>query len=127
MKVDGIEPAALQRVQDQTRQKRVEQPVEERADLATKRRQQTVGQQHFRLEDRSHLERLQYEVERLNETSELYNIGLRFSIHEETERVVVQVYNRKDNEVIRQIPPDKVLNLAAQIQQMIGLLLDEER
>ncbi|NLA27611.1 MAG: flagellar protein FlaG, partial [Firmicutes bacterium] len=121
MKVDGIEPAALQRVQDQTRQKRVEQPVEERADLATKRRQQTVGQQHFRLEDRSHLERLQYEVERLNETSELYNIGLRFSIHEETERVVVQVYNRKDNEVIRQIPPDKVLNLAAQIQQMIGL------
>ena len=31
MKVDGIEPPVLQRVQDQTRQKRVEQPQGERA------------------------------------------------------------------------------------------------
>ena len=54
-----------------------------------------------------------------NETAHLYNIGLRFSIHEETSRVVVQVYNREDNEVIRQIP-GKILNLVAQIQQMIG-------
>lgn len=126
MKVDGIEPAALQRVQDQTRQKRVEQPSEERADLTARRRQQTIGQQQYRPEDWSHLERLQNEVDRLNETSDLYIIGLRFSIHEETERIVVQVYNRKDNEVIRQIPPERVLNLVAQIQQMIGLLLDEE-
>lgn len=126
MKVDGIEPAALQRVQDQTRQKRVEQPREERADLATRRRQQTVGQQHYRPEDRSHLEQLENEVERLNETADLFNIGLHFRIHEETNRLVVQVYDRKDNEVIRQIPPEKILNLVAQIQQMIGLLLDEE-
>lgn len=126
MKVDGIEPAALQRVQDQTRQKRIEQPVEERADL-TARRQQGAGQRRNQTDDRRRLDRLHQEIERLNETSTLYDIGLRFRVHEATERIVVQVYNRKDNEVIRQIPPEKVLNLVAQIQQMIGLLLDEER
>lgn len=125
MKVDGIEPPVLQRVQDQTRQKRVEQPQGERADLTARRRQQTVGQQPGP-EARSNLERIEDEVKRLNETAYLYNIGLRFSIYEETNRVVVQVYNREDNEVIRQIPPEKILNLVAQIQQMIGLLLDEE-
>ncbi|HHW73826.1 MAG TPA: flagellar protein FlaG [Firmicutes bacterium] len=127
MKVDGIEPPVLQRVQDQTRQKRVEQPQGERADLATRRRQQAAGQQQPGLEGRSNLEIIEDEVKRLNETAYLYNIGLRFSIHEETSRVVVQVYNREDNEVIRQIPPEKILNLVAQIQQMIGLLIDEER
>jgi len=66
-------------------------------------------------------------VDRLNDTARIYNIGLRFSIHQETERLVVQVYDRRDNEVIREIPPEKVLNLVAQIQQMIGLLLDEQR
>jgi len=40
--------------------------------------------------------------------------------------MMVQVYDREDNEVIREIPPERVLNLVAQIQQMIGLLLDEE-
>jgi flagellar protein FlaG len=127
VKVDGIEPPVLQRVQDQTRQKRVEQPQGERADLATRRRQQAAGQQQPGLEGRSNLEIIEDEVKRLNETAYLYNIGLRFSIHEETSRVVVQVYNREDNEVIRQIPPEKILNLVAQIQQMIGLLIDEER
>jgi len=127
VKVDGIEPPVLQRVQDQTRQKRVEQPQGERADLATRRRQQAAGQQQPGLEGRSNLEIIEDEVKRLNETAHLYNIGLRFSIHEETSRVVVQVYNREDNEVIRQIPPEKILNLVAQIQQMIGLLIDEER
>lgn len=126
VKVDGIEPAVLQRVQEQTYRKRVEQPSEERGDMAVRSRRQTVKEQQYRPEERDYLDKLHEEVARLNETSDLYNIGLRFSIHEETARVVVQVYDRKDNEVIRQIPPDKVLNLVAQIQQMIGLLLDEE-
>ena len=126
MKVDGIEPAVLQKVQEQTRRTRVEQPAGERADPAVKRRRQTVGQQQYRLEDQSYLEKRQREVDRLNKTADLYNIGLRFSIHEETARMMVQVYDREDNEVIREIPPERVLNLVAQIQQMIGLLLDEE-
>ncbi len=126
MKVDGIEPAVLQRVQEQTHRKRVEQPMEGHADMAARSRHQAAKGQQYRPEERDYLDKLHEEVARLNETSDLYNIGLRFSIHEETARVVVQVYDRKDNEVIRQIPPEKVLNLVAQIQQMIGLLLDEE-
>lgn len=125
MKVDGIEPAVLQRVQEQTHRKRVEQPSNENADMAARPRYKAVGKQQY-LEERDYLDKLHEEVARLNETADLYNIGLRFSIHEETARVVVQVYDRKNNEVIRQIPPEKVLNLVAQIQQMIGLLLDEE-
>ncbi len=127
MKVDGVEPAVLQRIQEQARQKRVEHSSGAPEGPAVKRRRQTLGQQVYQPEDYSYLERLQEEVDRLNDTAKIYNIGLRFSIHQETERLVVQVYDRTDNEVIREIPPEKVLNLVAQIQQMIGLLLDEQR
>ncbi|HHX88068.1 MAG TPA: flagellar protein FlaG [Firmicutes bacterium] len=127
MKVDGVEPAVLQRIQEQARQKRVERFSGAPEGPAVKRSRQTLGQQKYQPEDYSYLERLQKEVDRLNDTARIYNIGLRFSIHQETERLVVQVYDRRDNEVIREIPPEKVLNLVAQIQQMIGLLLDEQR
>ncbi|NMA91972.1 MAG: flagellar protein FlaG [Firmicutes bacterium] len=127
MKVDGVEPAVLQRVQDQARQKRVEHSLGAPQDPAVKRRRQTLGKQMHQPEDYSYAEQLKDEVDRLNDTARIYNIGLRFKIHEGTDRVMVQVYDRRSEEIIREIPPEKVLNLVAQIQQMIGLLLDEQR
>jgi flagellar protein FlaG len=66
-------------------------------------------------------------VQQLNQTAETFNIGLRFKLHEETDRVMVQVVDTKANEVIKEIPPENLLRLAAQIQDMIGLLLDTKR
>ena len=66
-------------------------------------------------------------VQQLNQTSEAFNISLRFKLHDETDRVMVQVVDTKANEVIKEIPPENLLRLAAQIQNMIGLLLDTKR
>jgi len=127
VKVDGVEPVVLQGVQDQTRQKRVEHFSGAPEETAVKHRRQSPGQQKQMPSNLSHSERLQDEVERLNDTAKIYNIGVRFKVHEDTERMIVQVYDRNNNEVIREIPPEKVLNLVAQIQQAVGLLLDEQR
>lgn len=64
-------------------------------------------------------------VEKLNKASEAFSRELRFSIHEKTKQVVVRVVDSK-GEVIREIPPEKVLDAFIMMQEALGLLLDEK-
>lgn len=63
--------------------------------------------------------------EMLNESARWTHKRLRFLVHEETERMMVQVIDTETDEVIREIPPEEMLNLVARIHRMIGLLIDE--
>ena len=51
--------------------------------------------------------------------------GTRIHVDEATERVVVEIVNA-DDEVIKQIPPEEVLRIAARFQQLTGLIFDQE-
>lgn len=64
-------------------------------------------------------------VETINNAIEHVNRALRFSIHEETERLMVKVVDLTTDEVIKEIPPEEVLDTVARIREMIGLLIDE--
>ena len=72
---------------------------------------------------------LEDKVGQLNRTMEIFNKRLRFEVHDETERIMVKILEKKvDNmtdEVIREIPPERVLDMLARIEEMIGLLIDE--
>jgi len=50
-----------------------------------------------------------------------------FSIHEETKEIMVKVIDAETNEVIREIPPEKILDMVAKIWEMAGLFVDERR
>ena len=66
-------------------------------------------------------------LQQLNREVEAFNIGFRFKLHEESNRYIFQVVNLQNNEVLKEIPPQKMLDLAAQIDRLIGLLLDDKR
>jgi flagellar protein FlaG len=66
-------------------------------------------------------------VEKLRSAGDLFNKRLDFQVDEETNRIVVKVIDTKTDKVIKEIPPEQLLHLAAKIQEMIGLLVDEER
>jgi flagellar protein FlaG len=53
--------------------------------------------------------------------------SLEFSVHETTKRISVKVMNRDTGEVIREIPPEKSLDLVAKLWEMAGILIDERR
>jgi flagellar protein FlaG len=61
----------------------------------------------------------------LNESSDLFNLSLRFSVHDSTSRIVVSVTNADTEEVIRQIPAQEVLDLAERLNEMVGVLFNE--
>lgn len=50
-----------------------------------------------------------------------------FSIHEKTNEIVVKVFDSETNELIREIPNEKVLDMVARICEMAGILVDERR
>ena len=73
-------------------------------------------------------EEIEKEIENLNKVSEMLNLNreLAFSIHEKTGRIVVKVMNRDNNEVIRQIPEQKFLDVISKFRDVLGLIVDDE-
>lgn len=51
--------------------------------------------------------------------------SLDFSIHKGTKQIMVKVLNKDTGEVIREIPPEKTLDLVAKMWEMAGLFVDE--
>ena len=126
MKVDGIDPLQLNKIHEQT-QKAVGQESH-RQDPRQKQQDKVLcREQRVEEWERSYMEDLQDAVEKVNITADTFNISLRFRIHEESERIMVQVVNLENNEVIKEIPPEKILNVVAQIQNIIGLFIDTRR
>jgi flagellar protein FlaG len=56
---------------------------------------------------------------------EIKNTRFEFSIHEETKRVIVRIYDKNTNELISEIPPEKFLDLIANIWKQVGLIIDK--
>ena len=56
----------------------------------------------------------------------IHHVGLQFSVHEDTGRTMVRVVNKDTDELIREIPPEEALNLAAKLEEMIGMVFDKK-
>lgn len=52
--------------------------------------------------------------------------NLRFSVHEKTQQVMVKIVNADTEEVIREIPSEKILDLVASIMERAGILIDKK-
>ena len=69
---------------------------------------------------------LEEKIEDMNKITETLEENLSFKLHDETDRIMVQVVNVKTNEVVKEMPPEEMLDLAAKIHKMVGLLIDEK-
>lgn len=50
---------------------------------------------------------------------------LEISIHEKTHDIMVKVLNKDTGELIREIPPEKTIDLVAKMMEIAGILVDE--
>ncbi|NMO96621.1 flagellar protein FlaG [Paenibacillus lemnae] len=51
---------------------------------------------------------------------------LDISIHEKTHEIMVKVLNKDTGEVIREVPPERTLDLVASMMEIAGILIDEK-
>jgi len=50
-------------------------------------------------------------------------LGLEFSVDKDTHTQVIKVIDRKSGDVVRQIPPEEVLNFLRQFEKVKGLII----
>lgn len=62
-------------------------------------------------------------VEELKNLAALHNVNLNFSVHKASGRMVIKVIEAETNKVVREIPPEEILNLAVSLEKLAGHLL----
>ena len=70
---------------------------------------------------------LQKSIDKVNETFEMHKRSVRFKVHERTNEVMVKIVDAETEEVIREIPPEKLLDMFANMLELAGLIVDERR
>jgi len=66
-------------------------------------------------------------VDKMNKVVEGYNRRFEYKIHEGTNDIMIRVIDETTKEVIREIPPKKILDMIASMLEMAGLMVDERR
>lgn len=64
-------------------------------------------------------------VENINKNST--NSEAVFGIHEGTNRVTIKIVDKDTKKVIKELPPEKTLDMIARVWEMAGILVDEKR
>lgn len=70
-------------------------------------------------------EQLKKAVEKLNKS--MANSEAIFGFHEGTQRVTIKIVDKETKEVIKELPPEKTLDMIAKVWEMAGILVDERR
>ena len=71
-------------------------------------------------------EKLQQAVDTMNNVLEANNNAAKFVYHEGLERFYVTVVNKETDQVVKEIPPKKLLDAFYEMQKMLGLIVDEK-
>ncbi|SOC34972.1 flagellar protein FlaG [Ureibacillus acetophenoni] len=69
---------------------------------------------------------LQKAVDSVNELFQIYEKELKFVFHEGLEQYFVQLVNSITEEVVREIPPKKLLDAFYEMQKLAGMIVDEK-
>ena len=64
----------------------------------------------------------------LDELSKMQgSYSTQFGIHEKTNRITVKIVDKKTKEVVKELPPEKTLDMIAKVWEYAGLIVDDKR
>lgn len=66
-------------------------------------------------------------IEQANNKLRMAKTGLDFKYHEATKRVSITVYDKDTKEIIREIPPEKSLDMLEKMWELAGMVVDDRR
>lgn len=68
---------------------------------------------------------LEKAVQKVNEFLKPVETSIQFELHEKLNEYYVKVINKETKEVLREIPPKKMLDMYAAMAELIGLIVNE--
>lgn len=76
-------------------------------------------------DEEKNLENIKKAVDNLNRN--MKNTSAIYGIHEGTNRVTIKIVDKQTKEVIKELPPEKTLDMISKVWEMAGMLVDEKR
>jgi flagellar protein FlaG len=70
-------------------------------------------------------EQIKKAIEKLNKS--MPHSEAIFGIHEATNRVLIKIVDKETKEVIKELPPEKTLDMISKVWELAGMLIDEKR
>ncbi len=104
---------------------------EDREDIPSKRKdigmaKNSPVQKENQKNDQKVLEKkINEAIDTVDKAVSIFNHKLHFVKHKESDRIMVQVIDTDTDKVIREIPPEEILDIVARLKQFVGLLVDE--
>ncbi len=125
MRVEGVVPVSGQ-IQEGASTNQVKVKVEHTNKSFFEKQQDRIDKQLQHIEGKDKADALTEISEKLNRIMDAFDIQARFFVHKETKDIVVKLVDIKTNKVIREIPPEKILDMVAKMIKFIGMLFDEK-
>ncbi|MCR5203802.1 MAG: flagellar protein FlaG [Lachnospiraceae bacterium] len=66
-------------------------------------------------------------IKEANKRAIFGHASAQFSYHEATKRISVKIVDNDTKEIIREIPPEKTLDMISKMWELAGLVVDEKR
>ncbi len=70
-------------------------------------------------------EQIRKAVEDINKKTNYSDV--QFGVHEGTNRITIKIVDRETKKVIKELPPEKTLDMIAKAWELAGILVDEKR
>ena len=72
-------------------------------------------------------EEIKSAIKEANKRAIFGHASAQFSYHEATKRISVKIVDNDTKEIIREIPPEKTLDMISKMWELAGLVVDEKR
>lgn len=76
--------------------------------------------------EKTSTENMQEIISELNDQAAELNTGVRFGFNDDIDGMVVTVYEKETNDVIRKIPSEEAVSLMTKMKEVVGIIFDKK-
>ncbi len=72
------------------------------------------------------IEEIENIIKEMNRFVQIFNTKIAFEIDRDTRKTILKIVDVQTNEIIRQIPPEELLEISRRISELLGLIINEK-
>ena len=115
IKIPGSDPVIISQIHSQT----AKGVVQETRQMKITREKEREGRRQ------EYKEKLAKSIRKLNQATQVLDSPLRFEMVEKKGAWLVQIIDGPSNRLLREVSPEKVMDVAGRLQKVLGILVDE--
>lgn len=107
-------------------EKTADRPAEQPKQEQTTVQQMNAKQEEERTSKEISKQKLEEIVKGMNEFLQPSHTSLKFNVHEDLKEYYIQLIDDRTKEIVREIPPKKLLDMYAAMMKFVGLIVDRK-